>query len=101
METLEWIIGGILLALSVALVIVIGMQQSKRKSGLSGSIAGTGASESYLSRNKIANKSTTLKKVTVALTVAFVILVLALFIVGTIDPVATETASSAAASTVA
>ncbi len=93
---LEHIIGVILLILALALICVIGMQQSKRKSGLSNSIAGNGASESYLARNKIASKDALMKKVTFGLVVAFVILVLALFIIGSIDPEETaKTVSSA------
>ncbi len=96
---LEYILGSILLVLAVALIVVIGMQQSKRKSGLSNSIAGNGASESYLARNKIASKEGLMKKVTLGLIVAFVILVLALFITGSIDPKDTaETASKVVSS---
>ena len=83
---IEYIIGSVLLVLAVALIAVIGLQQSKRKSGLSNSIAGNGASESYLARNKIASKDSLMKKVTLVLIVLFVLLVLALFIVGAIDP---------------
>ncbi len=95
---LEHIIGVILLILAVALICVIGAQQSKRKSGLSNSIAGNGASESYLARNKIASKDALMKKVTLILVVAFVILVLALFIIGSIDPEETANAVSSAVS---
>lgn len=96
---IEYILGVLLLILAVALIVVVGMQQSKRKSGLSNSIAGNGASESYLARNKIASKDSLMKKITLVLIVVFVILVLALFIVGAIDPKeATDAASSAVSS---
>jgi len=97
---IEYILGVLLLILAVALIVVIGIQQSKRKSGLSGSIAGNGASESYLARNKIASKDSLMKKITLVLVVLFVILVLALFIVGAIDPKETADASSAVSSAV-
>lgn len=100
MTILEYIIGGILLVLAIALVCVIGLQQSKRKSGLSGSIAGNGASESYLSRNKISNKETFHKKLTMILAIIFVVLVVVLYIVGSVDPAeeTSDTSSSAATS---
>ena len=86
MGTLEYIIGGLLLALAVATVWLVGAQQSKRKSGLSGSIAGNGASESYLSRNKIASKESSYKKLTLIVAIVFVVLVLALYVIGSVDP---------------
>jgi len=82
MTTLEYIIGGLLLILAVGLVWLIGAQQSKRKSGLSGSIAGQGASESYLSRNKIASRDASYKKITLIVAIVFVVLVLALYTIG-------------------
>ncbi len=94
-STLEYIIGGLLLVLAIALVWLIGAQQSKRKSGLSGSIAGNGASESYLSRNKIASKESSYKKITLVVAIAFVVLVLALYIIGSIDPKVDETTDPA------
>ena len=86
MTTLEYIIGGLLLILAVALVWLIGAQQSKRRSGLSGSIAGQGASESYLSRNKIASRESSYKKITLIVAIVFVVLVLALYTIGSVDP---------------
>lgn len=94
-STLEYIIGGLLLVLAIALVWLIGAQQSKRKSGLSGSIAGNGASESYLSRNKIASKESSYKKITLVVAIVFVVLVLALYIIGSIDPKVDETTDPA------
>ena len=94
MSILEYIIGGLLLVLAVVLVWIIGAQQSKRKSGLGNSIAGNGASETYLSRNKIASKESSYKKVTLILAIVFIVLVLALYIVGSIDE-SDDTSSSA------
>lgn len=93
MEILEYIIGGLLLVLAIALVAIIGLQQSKRKSGLGNSIAGQGASESYLTRNKIASRESTYKKATLIIAIVFVVLVLALYIVGSIDPSEESTSS--------
>lgn len=101
MSTLEYIIGGLLLILAVALVAVIGMQQSKRKSGLGNSIAGSGASETYLARNNIGNKTSIAKKLTVIFSIIFVVLVVMLYIVGSVDEAAdTSSTASGTSSTV-
>lgn len=101
MSTLEYIIGGLLLILAVALVVVIGMQQSKRKSGLGNSIAGSGASETYLARNNIGNKTSIAKKLTVIFSIIFVVLVVMLYIVGSVDEAAdTSSTASGTSSTV-
>ena len=80
MTTLEIIIGVILIILAVALVVLISLQQSKRH-GLGNSIAGQGASESYLSRNKIASNEMKLQRATIIVACVFVAIVLALFII--------------------
>ncbi len=101
MSTLEYIIGGLLLILAVALVAVIGMQQSKRKSGLGNSIAGSGASETYLARNNIGNKTSIAKKLTIIFSIIFVVLVVVLYIVGSVDEAAdTSSTTSGTSSTV-
>ena len=101
MSTLEYIIGGLLLILAVALVAVIGMQQSKRKSGLGNSIAGSGASETYLARNNIGNKTSIAKKLTVIFSIIFVVLVVMLYIIGSVDEAAdTSSTTSGTSSTV-
>lgn len=94
MTIVEYIIGGILLVLAIALVAVIGLQQSKRH-GLGNSIAGSGASESYLAKNKIANKDKSRQKLTLGVAIAFVVLVLTLYVVGTIPEGSDETSSKA------
>ena len=90
---LEYILGGILAALAVALIVLIGKQQSERH-GLGSSIAGTGASESYLARNKIGNKKKNLQKWTLVTAIVFVVLVLALYVVGTVDTEDTTSGTS-------
>lgn len=77
---LEYIIGAILLVLAVAIIVLISLQQSKRR-GLGNSIAGNGASESYLTKNKIATNEKKHQKWTLVLSIVFVVLVLALYIV--------------------
>ena len=82
---LEYIFGGILAVLAVALIILIGQQQGKRR-GLGNSIAGQGASESYINKHKIGNKDKLLQKITVIVASVFVVLVVALYVVGTVEP---------------
>ena len=97
MSTLEYIIGGVLLLLAVILICVIGKQQSKRH-GLGSSIAGTGASESYLAKNNIVNKDKRHQKITLIVAIIFVVLTLALYVVGT-SPESKEDTSSTASTT--
>lgn len=93
MSVIEYIIGGILLVLAIALVAIIGMQQGKR-GGLGNSIAGQGASESYLAKNNIGNKDKTRQKLTLVIAIAFVVLTLALFIIGSIEETPDSTTST-------
>ena len=90
---LEYIIGGILLVLAVALISLIGLQQGRRR-GLGNSIAGQGASESYLAKNNIGGKDKSYQKWTLVVAIVFVVLVLALYIIGSIDTTESEDASS-------
>lgn len=76
LNTLEIILGIILLILAVGLVVVIAMQHSK-KSGL-GSIMG-GSSDSYYGRNKAKSKENILKKLTAIFAVALAVLALILY----------------------
>lgn len=94
---LEYIFGGILAVLAVALIILIGQQKSKRH-GLGNSIAGQGASESYINKHKLGNKDKLLQKITIIVASVFVVLVLALYVVGTVEP-KDDTATSDAVST--
>ena len=93
MTLIEYIIGGVLLVLAIALVAIIGLQQSKRH-GLGNSIAGNGASESYLTKNKIANKDKFRQKLTLGVAIAFVVLVLTLYVVGTIPESKDDTSAT-------
>lgn len=95
MTVLEYIIGGILLVLAIALIALIGLQQGKRR-GLGNSIAGQGASESYLAKNNIGGKDKSYQKITLIVAILFVVLTLALYIIGSIDTTETEDTSSAA-----
>ena len=93
MSVIEYIIGGILLVLAITLVVLIGMQQGKRH-GLGNSIAGQGASESYLAKNNIGNKDKSRQKLTLIIAIVFVVLVLVLFIIGSIEDSSESTTST-------
>jgi preprotein translocase subunit SecG len=82
LSVLEYIIGGLLGVLGIALIVVIMKQQSIRK-GLSGAISG-GASETFYGKNKRKSKAKVLNKVTAALGIVFAVLVLALYTVHTV-----------------
>ncbi|MBO5869892.1 MAG: preprotein translocase subunit SecG [Clostridia bacterium] len=90
---LEYIIGSILIALAGLLIWLIGAQQGRRR-GLGNSIAGQGASESYLAKNNIGGKDKKYQKWTLIVAIVFVVLVLALYIVGSIDNTDSEDVSS-------
>lgn len=90
---LEYIIGSILIALAGLLIWLIGAQQGRRR-GLGNSIAGQGASESYLAKNNIGGKDKKYQKWTLIVAIVFVVLVLALYIVGSIDTTDSNDASS-------
>ena len=94
MSVIEYIIGGILLVLAIALIVIIGLQQGKRH-GLGNSIAGQGASESYLAKNNIGNKDKSRQKLTLIIAILFVVLVLALFIIGSVEETSDDTSSTA------
>ncbi len=98
MTVLEYIIGGVLLVLAIALIALIGLQQSKRR-GLGNSIAGQGASESYLAKNKIGGRDKSYQKLTLIIAIVFVVLILALYIIGSVDMTDGDDNSSAATST--
>jgi protein translocase SecG subunit len=88
--TLEYILGGILGVLAIVLIVLIGKQQGKRR-GLGNSIAGQGASESYLMKNNIGGRNQSYQKWTLIVAIVFIVLVLALYIVGSIEPDTTST----------
>lgn len=96
---LQYIIGGLIALLSVALVFCISKQQSKRH-GLGNSIAGQGASESYLSRNKIASNEKKLQKLTLVLAIIWAVLVIVLFCLSAVKSDGNDTSSVAGTSEV-
>lgn len=78
MEILQYIIGAIILILAVALIVLISMQQGKRK-GLENVISGHTSTNSYLNKTEAAKKGKRFEKATIYCAVAFGVLVIALY----------------------
>lgn len=74
------ILGGILIAVSVILVVLVVLQEGRGR-GLSGAISG-GSSDTFLGKSKAATKEKKLAKGTVIAASVFAALVLAMYIVG-------------------
>lgn len=73
MDVLQIVLGAILLAASLFLIVVV-MLQDKKKRGLSGAIAG--GTDTYLGRNgKNAGKGKFLSKMTTIVAIVFVVIV--------------------------
>ena len=101
MSILQYIVGGLILALAVLLVILVSKQQGKRK-GLENVISGQSSSNSYLNRTEAAKKGKKFEKWTVICAVAFGVLVIALYSITAISKnveANKNTSSSATSST--
>ncbi|MBE6579198.1 MAG: preprotein translocase subunit SecG [Ruminococcaceae bacterium] len=84
MTILQYIIGGLILALAVVLVFLVSKQQGKRK-GLENVISGQTSSNSYLNKTEAAKKGKKFEKWTVICAIAFGVLVIALYTVTAIS----------------
>ena len=78
MEILQYIIGAIILIMAVGLIVLISMQQGKRK-GLENVISGHTSTNSYLNKTEAAKKGKRFEKMTIYCAVAFGVLVIALY----------------------
>ena len=78
MSILQYIVGGLILALAGVLVFLVSKQQGKRK-GLENVISGQTSSNSYLNKTEAAKKGKKFEKWTVICAVAFGVLVIALY----------------------
>lgn len=84
MSILQYIVGGLIMALAVLLVIFVSKQQGKRK-GLENVISGQSSSNSYLNRTEAAKKGKKFESWTVYCAVLFGVLVIALYTVTAIS----------------
>ena len=79
METLRYILRAVYAVVCVALIILV-MMQSKEDAGASGAVVGS-SSNSFYEKNKGRTKEGKLKRNTIILGVAFIVLTIALSIV--------------------
>ncbi len=77
MVELMFVLGGVLLAITIALVVLVLLQQGKEKS-LSGAIAG--GSDNFYGKNKTADKNKIMSIATGVLAVVFVGIVIAMYL---------------------
>ena len=70
----EYILGGVLIVVSIVLIVLVLLQQSKQQ-GLSGAIAG--GADTFFGKNKGRTMEAKLEKMTKVLCAAFIILTLA------------------------
>lgn len=74
MTAWEFILGGVLIVLSIVLIVLVLLQQSKQQ-GLSGAIAG--GSDTFFGKNKGRTNEAKLNKMTKILCAVFIVLTLA------------------------
>ena len=82
MDIAQYILGGVLIALSIFLVIIVLMQSGKEK-GLSGTISG-GSTETYFGKSGGNSKEKRLSTLTIIGSAVFVVVAIALTILVTI-----------------
>lgn len=75
---MEFVFGGILLALAVAIIALVLVQQGKDKK-LSGAIAG--GSDTFYGKSKGASKDKVLSTITAIVAVLFVVIVIAMYLI--------------------
>ena len=80
-QTFEYVIGGLLIALAIALTVIILMQTGKDRK-LSGAI--TGSSETYFGKSGGASKDKILSKLTIVGSVLFVVLAIVMTVLASI-----------------
>lgn len=73
-----YVLGSVLMALSIVLIVLVLMQSGKDK-GLSGTIAG--GAETFFGKNKSSTLDKVLSRITIVVSIAIVALVIALIIV--------------------
>lgn len=81
MTTVEIVLGVILCVMAAVLIICVLLQSGKEKS-LSGTIAGAG--ESFFSKSKGKTKEKMLSRATTLMAIAFVIMVVVLYVVSSV-----------------
>jgi len=100
MEVLQYIVGSLILVLAIGLIVMIILQQGKRK-GLENVIGGNSGGNSYLNKTEAAKKGKRFEKLTLWVAILFAVMVVGLYTITAINKnlTAKETSSQAEAST--
>ena len=79
MSVLEYVLGGVLIAVAIFLTVIVLAQSGKDKS-LSGSIAGGASSDTYFGKNKGQSREKLLARLTMVAAIVFAVLVVVLYV---------------------
>lgn len=79
MGVLEYVLGGLLIAVAIFLTVIVLAQSGKDKS-LSGSIAGGASSDTYFGKNKGQSREKLLARLTMVAAIVFAVLVVVLYV---------------------
>lgn len=79
MTVLEYVLGGVLIAVAIFLTVIVLAQSGKDKS-LSGTIAGGASSDTYFGKNKGQSREKLLARLTMVAAIVFAALVVVLYV---------------------
>ena len=79
MSVLEYVLGGVLIAVAIFLTVIVLAQSGKDKS-LSGSIAGGASSDTHFGKNKGQSREKLLARLTMVAAIVFAVLVVVLYV---------------------
>ncbi len=77
MTPIEWILGGILLAMALFLVVAVTLQTGKEK----GTGVISGSSETFFNKSNATTKEKVLNRLTIAFSIAFALIVVVMYVV--------------------
>ena len=84
MEVLQYIVGSLILVLAIGLIVMIILQQGKRK-GLENVIGGNSGGNSYLNKTEAAKKGKRFEKLTIWVAILFAVMVIGLYTITAIN----------------
>lgn len=79
MTVLEYVLGGVLIAVAIFLTVIVLAQSGKDKS-LSGTIAGGASSDTYFGKSKGQSREKLLARLTMVAAIVFAVLVVVLYV---------------------
>lgn len=77
MTPIEWILGGVLLAMALFLVVAVALQSGKEKG--TGIISGN--SETFFNKSNATTKDKVLNRLTIGISIAFALIVIIMYVV--------------------